>query len=717
MVQGANLFASDYSKQIQEDISTRLSEKITPPESLIAQLERCANDAATLAQRDFLSHHERKLAVNDYLDQQMQRYLPPELAEYQCSSQSARMLKNLIGMLNVKAESFTAEEKKIYQQVCEDFKSIKHADGEVDFNTLCKYDSKVWVKLVPLVKTYGSEIMKDLMANMIDQSINIWCRSHPGTTPEWARSNLDKVFNPHVRSCFYMFDRENTVLSELSAEHPGTMLRHAMYANYDFIAAVPTTLMDMENPQKENTPEPATSAREGAGHPTANPSESPGSPVITRDQGGIHVYGAHCCCNKHATASNDESWKTLAEQFRLSEARNQKSLELMDKLMDAIMHTLGPISAALTSDDAAPTLAHALRSRSPMLSQLQRVVANGHEATSAPDSMDKGGANGHRRDASHNASFVDRRSRPRSPLPDYPSDSDDETRMASGLPVGGTHMPVNTPESRVTSSLSSNQDHDAPLRSQHTDSLSSTLSTLSEALSEAVPGARPLSAKPIPSIDTGLRPKNPLSNFSLATWDERRKNNQPRVFTVANDAIIETPLENVTPLLRRRQGGEGLTLTAATPQRVNDGIRRDSGILSVSASPTESESSVQRATQHELPLEDTQRLKRWLLAAAQAEEDENEIATIASLKHAGTYVTTIAHFLESSFIASPETEIRSDKRQRYIKEAFNLLKADDDYYALGEKARNMVDKYAAKYNKKVFATSPTRLSYLPNGFF
>lgn len=706
---GNDVITFDASKQIQADITSRLERCISPANGILGQIRHCSNDNVIMSQQQFVANPDNPTVVENFLGEQTRRLLPAEIRDTGGNDYDAQLLKSLLGMLKVKEDCFTENDKKIYEKVCKRLASTKPSDGEI--KTKMKNDDNLWQPLMPLIEKYGVEISEDLMAHMIDQSVNAWCHYHKNATREWAINNLDKVFSTQVRVCFHMLDFHNKKLANASTElSNGTLLRHRMMEVMSVIGTIPLTLIRRENTQT-NHQSTAPEVKEGE-RPTPDVTDSPGSPTTATPPNTFNIYGSkavanggQCCCREKSAVNNDALWCTLVDKLLACDKLNDKQLfALMKALIDALASHPGAISQSLKSDAASAELATLLKNAT-LLSSLDH-VRTGEAAESVISPTIKGGVSHTGQASTLNA----RRSyeMPDIPEPDY-SDNEDNTPINVRFrPNSKEHTtPANTP----TYTRLPNGDV-SPSRSS--SSRVSSLSTLSDELVQFSQerGLRRVTSSA--STDLGIPAKHPLNNFSIATWEERQVNNAPRVFALAKDIEAQDPTEGLSPLSLRRQK-QPLSLVVEAKAANNENLHlskgRDSGRYSLSPSAS-SATSLQDTG---IPAEDTAILKRWLKEAASG--DEEELYVIDALQPDGVRVATLEHFLESAFIASPGTERRSDLRQGYIRAAFNLLKTHDEFDSLNEKTRLLVEKYAMKRNHKVFATSPTRVSYLHNDFF
>ncbi|MBG6247239.1 MULTISPECIES: hypothetical protein [Symbiopectobacterium] len=91
--------------------------------------------------------------------------------------------------------------------------------------------------------------MEDLTAHMLNQSINAWCEYHNINDRDWARSNIEQIFDSTIRMYFNVLDDE---IMEVTKEAKsaiqdrshirGAIIRFGYMKMFDAVASIPLSL-------------------------------------------------------------------------------------------------------------------------------------------------------------------------------------------------------------------------------------------------------------------------------------------------------------------------------------------------------------------------------------------------------------------------------------------------------------------------------------------
>lgn len=91
--------------------------------------------------------------------------------------------------------------------------------------------------------------MEDLTAQMLNQSINSWCEYHNITDRDWARSNIEQIFDSNIRMYLNVLDDEimgvtkeakSAIQDHLDIR--GAIIRFGYMKMFDAVASIPLSL-------------------------------------------------------------------------------------------------------------------------------------------------------------------------------------------------------------------------------------------------------------------------------------------------------------------------------------------------------------------------------------------------------------------------------------------------------------------------------------------
>lgn len=196
-----------FGRYIQADIYNRMNRDLPKAETITDNMVGCTNEGLSLAVKNFIKAPDKLGCFYGLIHTQSQSALPEAVRNTNTTVEDRELFKSVLGMLSTKESNFTSSEKACYQKLCDLFCS-EVINEDKEFNTdisLKKHvknvtndDKQFWVEAAPLLETYGKDIVKDLTAHMLNQSINAWCEYHKITDLDWARSNIEQIFDGFV---------------------------------------------------------------------------------------------------------------------------------------------------------------------------------------------------------------------------------------------------------------------------------------------------------------------------------------------------------------------------------------------------------------------------------------------------------------------------------------------------------------------------------------
>ncbi|MFT8211971.1 MAG: hypothetical protein ACMZI0_17875 [Symbiopectobacterium sp.] len=378
-----------------------MNRELSQPENITDNIAGCANEDVALAVKDFIKAPDKVGCVYGFIHTQSQASLPEELRDAKTTVESREIFKSILGMLSTKAENFSSTEKVCYQKLCDHLSSeIKNEQNETDtkislkkqIKNISNDDKQFWVEVSPLLQTYGKEILEDLTAHMLNQSINAWCEYHNVTDRDEARENIEQIFDTTIRMCFNIIDDEvmgiakeaKSAIQDREEIH-GAFMRFGCMKVFDAVASIPLALRRQApiGAGKPSTSEKAAGTADAEsninGHQTPKMSSSPGN---------ITVYGGNATATSYGgntPTTPPDPWSSMTEKLLASDKLNKDQCFLFLKDLIATMGERREASPSFFS-------------RYPLLSRLNGIssqdlpaystLPNGHGAThSSSDSQ------------------------------------------------------------------------------------------------------------------------------------------------------------------------------------------------------------------------------------------------------------------------------------------------------------------------------------------
>lgn len=336
-----------FGRYIQADVFHRMNRKISRPDNITDNIAGCANEDLALAVKDFVAAPDKIGCVNGIIHTQSQASLPEDLRNAKTGIENREIFKSILGMLSTKADNFSSTEKACYQKLCDRLCSeIKKEPGNVSAQASLKQqikdidtdDKQFWIGVAPLLNTYGQEIIPDLTAHILNQSVNAWCEYHNVTDREWARANICEIFGSNIRLCFNIIDDEISALTkEANAaavdgdKSHGPFIRFICMKIFDAVATIPLSLRRQApvGAGKPNVSEPV-SGMESTKSPV-NGHQTPGS------FGNITFNGGNASATSYGgntPTTPKDPWSSMAEALLASDKlHNDQRVSLLRDLI------------------------------------------------------------------------------------------------------------------------------------------------------------------------------------------------------------------------------------------------------------------------------------------------------------------------------------------------------------------------------------------------
>lgn len=365
-----------FGRYIQADVYHRMNRDLPKTETVTDNMVGCANEGVSLAVKNFIQAPDKVGCVYGLIHTQSQAALPEEIRNANTTVECREIFKSVLGMLATKADNFTSTESGCYQKLCDRFVSeVKKEPEEFNANislkknvkNTAKDDKQFWIEAAPLLETYSKDILEDLTAHMLNQSINAWCEYHNVTDREWARSNIEQIFDTNIRMCFNVLDDEirgvtkesKSAVQDKAAIH-GAFIRFGYMKMFDAIASIPLSLR-RQTPSgvtKPSTTEQAVGTSDSTGNVNGNH-----SPQSSSSPGNITVYGSKATVTSYGgntPTTPPDPWSSMTEKLLASDKINtdQRFLLLKD-----LIATMGEQRETLSN----------LFNRYPLLSRLNGV--------------------------------------------------------------------------------------------------------------------------------------------------------------------------------------------------------------------------------------------------------------------------------------------------------------------------------------------------------
>ncbi|QZN95238.1 hypothetical protein [Symbiopectobacterium purcellii] len=326
-----------FGRYIQADIYNRMNRDLPKAETITDNMVGCTNEGLSLAVKNFIRAPDKVGCVYGLIHTQSQSALPEAVRNTNTTVEDRELFKSVLGMLSTKESNFTSSEKACYQKLCDLFCSeITNEDKE--FNTdisLNKHlqnvtndDKQFWVEAAPLLETYSKDIVTDLTAHMLNQSINAWCEYHKITDHDWARSNIEQIFDSNIRMYLNVLDDEMMGVTKEAksaikdhSDIRGAIIRYGYMKMFDAVASIPLALR-RQTPTgvaKPSTTEKAVGTSDSTG--TVNGNYSPQS---SSSPGNITVYGSKATAYGGNTPTTPpDPWSSMTEKLLASDKLDQ----------------------------------------------------------------------------------------------------------------------------------------------------------------------------------------------------------------------------------------------------------------------------------------------------------------------------------------------------------------------------------------------------------
>lgn len=327
-----------FGRYIQTDVYHRMNRELPQTELITDNMVGCTNEGISLAVKNFIQAPDKVGYVYGFIHTQSQATLPEELRNANTSIECRELFKSVLGMLSTKADSFTSGKKASYRKLCDRFasevkKESKELNGKISLNkhvkNIANDDKQFWVAAALLLETYGKDILEDLTAHMINQSINAWCEYHNITNRDWARSNIEQIFDSNIRMCFNVIDDEiMDITKEVKSaiqnhlDIHGEFIRFGFMKIFDAVASIPLSLR-CQKPADAAKPS-VTEKAVGASDVTDNVNGDH-SPEASFSPGSITVYGGTATATSYGSntpTTPPDPWSSMTEKLLASDKLN-----------------------------------------------------------------------------------------------------------------------------------------------------------------------------------------------------------------------------------------------------------------------------------------------------------------------------------------------------------------------------------------------------------
>ncbi|MCW2478392.1 hypothetical protein [Candidatus Symbiopectobacterium sp. NZEC135] len=342
-----------FGRYIQADVYHRMNRELPKTETVTDNMVGCANEGVSLAVKNFIKAPDKVGCVYGLIHTQSQAALPEDLRNANTTVECREIFKSILGMLATKADNFTSAESGSYKKLCDRFVSeVKKEPEEFNANislqknikNTTKDDKQFWIEAAPLLETYSKDIVEDLIAHMLNQSINAWCEYHNVTDREWACSNIEQIFDTNIRMCFNVLDDEIRGVTKESksavqdkAPIHGAFIRFGYMKMFDAIASIPLSLR-RQTPAGMAKPAISEKAVETSG--SAGNVNGDHSPKASSSPGNITVYGSTATATSYGgntPTTPPDPWSSMTEKLLASDKINTDQRFLLLKDLIATM--------------------------------------------------------------------------------------------------------------------------------------------------------------------------------------------------------------------------------------------------------------------------------------------------------------------------------------------------------------------------------------------
>ncbi|MCW2474850.1 hypothetical protein [Candidatus Symbiopectobacterium sp. NZEC151] len=340
-----------FGRYIQADVYHRMNRELPQIETVTDNVVGCANDGVSLAVKNFIHAPDKVGCVYGLIHTQSQAALPEALRNANTTVECRELFKSVLGLLSTKEANFTSTEKACYQKLCDRFcseiiKEPEEFNANISLNkhvkNVTKDDKQFWVAAAPLLETYSKDILEDLTAHMLNQSINAWCEYHNVTDREWARSNIEQIFSGNIRMCFNVIDdevmgitKEAKAANQDHADIHGAIIRFGYMKIFDAVASIPLALQRQTptGAAKPSTSEKAVGTSDATDN--VNGHHLPTAPTASSSPGNITVYGSNATATSYGgntPTTPPDPWSSITEKLLASDKidKDQRFVLLKD---------------------------------------------------------------------------------------------------------------------------------------------------------------------------------------------------------------------------------------------------------------------------------------------------------------------------------------------------------------------------------------------------
>lgn len=342
-----------FGRYIQADVYHRMNRELPKTETVTDNMVGCANEGVSLAIKNFIKAPDKVGCVYGFIHTQSQAALPEALRNANTTVECREIFKSVLGMLATKAENFTSAESGCYNKLCDRFISeVKKEPKEFNANislqkstkNSSKDDKQFWIEAAPLLETYSKDILGDLIAHMLNQSINAWCEYHNVTDREWARSNIEQIFDTNIRMCLNVLDDEimgvtkesKSAVQDKATIH-GSFIRFGYMKMFDAIASIPLSLR-RQTPAGEA--KPATAEKAVGTSDFMDHVNGDHSPKVSSSPGNITIYGSNATAASYGgntPTTPPDPWSSMTEKLLASDKIDTEQRFLLLKDLIATM--------------------------------------------------------------------------------------------------------------------------------------------------------------------------------------------------------------------------------------------------------------------------------------------------------------------------------------------------------------------------------------------
>lgn len=342
-----------FSKYIQADVYHRMNRELPKAETITENMVGGTNEGLSLAVKNFIQAPDKIGSVYELIHTQSQAALPETLRNANTTVECRELFKSVLGMLSTKEANFTSSEKASYKKICDRFCSEIIKEPEV-FNadiSVCKHvknitkdDEQFWIEAAPLLETYSKDIVEDLVAHMLNQSINAWCEYHNVTDSDWARSNIAQIFDTRIRMYLNIIDdeimgvtKEAKSSTKDNSHIRGAAIRFGYMKMFDALASIPLALRRQTpvGAAKPSTIEKAVGTLESTDNVNGHY-----SPQASSSQENISGYGSNATATSrggNSPTTPSDPWSFITEKLLTSDKINQDQCVMLLKDLIATM--------------------------------------------------------------------------------------------------------------------------------------------------------------------------------------------------------------------------------------------------------------------------------------------------------------------------------------------------------------------------------------------